>query len=65
VNLACHKAQAVTLEHGFRLIAPVGEKSGWSGCDRTLAHGRGFGQHTLRVELLTPAGHVADPPTHG
>ena len=63
-HLARDKREAMTLEERLGPVTAVGQKSGRARSDGAFAHGRRFGEHALRVELVSPTGKVADPPAH-
>ena len=64
VNLTSDDTQAMTPQEWLGLVAPIGQESGWTRCDRALAHGSRLREHPLRVELVAPIGEVAYPPAH-
>ena len=64
VHLSSDKAQPVALEQRFGLVAAIWQKSRRPRRDRAFAHRRGLGEHPFRIELVPPAGDIADPPAH-
>jgi len=62
VRRARHHSEPMTLEYGFRLVAPVRQKAWRSSLDCPFADGCSLRQDSFGIELMAPAGHVADSP---